>query len=85
VSPGLATCCSVRSAAPDAALGPSPGSVYVRAEREGTGTGRIYQIAYSVNDGQGATCTGTAMVTVPHDQSGRPVLDTGARYNSFGS
>ena len=33
---------------------------------------------------QGRTCTGTARVTVPHDQSGRPAVDSGLVMNSFG-
>ncbi|WP_412750075.1 vWA domain-containing protein [Krasilnikovia sp. M28-CT-15] len=60
--------------------------VQVRAERAGTGDGRVYRIAYTVSDGKGGTCTGTATVGVPHDQGHGPAVDTASVVvNSFGS
>jgi hypothetical protein len=50
----------------------SPGSSstkgYVRAERLGTGNGRIYTLTYRGRDVAGNTKTCSATVTVPHDQ-----------------
>lgn len=71
--------------APDAAwvTGRSD-QVQLRAERSGTGDGRVYRIAFTVSDGKD-TCTGTVYVSVPHDQSGDPAVDTtSVRVNSFG-
>ncbi len=55
----------------------------VRAERSGTGTGRIYFISYSAAAGQDGSCTETVQVYVPHDQGqGTVPVDTGNRYDS---
>lgn len=71
---------------PDAAwVAGHANKVQLRAEREGTGDGRVYRIATTVKDGKGGSCTKTVRVTVPHDQSGRPAVDSGLMINSFGS
>lgn len=58
-------------------------TAYVRAERSGMGTGRIYFISYSATDSSGAQCTGTVQAYVPHDQGqGFAPTDTGSRYDS---
>jgi hypothetical protein len=44
------------------------GSIYLRAERSGTGSGRIYTITYASTDESGNSQTADAIVTVPHDQ-----------------
>lgn len=60
-----------------------PSIAYVRAERAGPGTGRIYFISYSATDGIGNSCTGMVQVQVPHDQGqGFTPVDTGNRYDS---
>jgi hypothetical protein len=42
----------------------------LRAERDGQDPdGRVYYIAFSAKDTEGATCTGQVTVCVPHDQS----------------
>ncbi len=71
---------------PDATAGPAPNKVNVRAERSGTGDGRVYRIAFTVTDAHGGSCTGTATVGVPHDQGkGSVAVDSApASYNSFG-
>jgi hypothetical protein len=69
---------------PDAQIGPASDQVSVRAERSGQGDGRVYHIAFTVADGKGLTCTGTATVGVPHDQRGAPAVDSGQTYNSLG-
>jgi uncharacterized repeat protein (TIGR01451 family) len=52
---------------PDATIGPG-GSFSVRAERAGTGDGRVYAIAFRATDGLGGQCTATLLAGVPHDQ-----------------
>jgi hypothetical protein len=69
---------------PDASLSP----LAVRAERNGNpktpGNGRVYQIDFTAEDGQGGSCTGSVTVCVPHDQ--RPTgtcVDDGELYDSI--
>jgi hypothetical protein len=50
--------------------------VQLRAERSGTGDGRVYRIAYTVSDGKGGSCDGTAYVGVPHDKGKGVAKDT---------
>jgi hypothetical protein len=68
--------------APDAKVGPSSHSVYLRAERKGTGKGRVYRISFTVTDGHGGSCSGVVKVGVPHDRH-HPVIDSGHSFNSF--
>ena len=58
---------------PDAVLGPASNQVRLRAERSGTGDGRVYRIAVTVEDEFGLTCQSTLRVAVPHDQAHAPV------------
>ena len=54
-------------------------TVDLRAEREGTGNGRVYTINYEVTDISGNTATGFCQVWVPHDQgAGATAIDDGA-------
>ena len=53
----------------------------LRAERSGQSNGRVYEIAYIANDGNGGTCAGKVDVGVPHDQNGAAVND-GAAFDS---
>lgn len=63
-----------------------PDQVQLRAERSGTGDGRVYRIGFKADDGAGGACTGTIFVGVPHDQSGAPAVDTTTvSVNSLGS
>jgi len=58
-------------------------TAYVRAERAGLGTGRLYFISFSAMDSTGAQCTGVVQAYVPHDQGqGFVPTDTGQRYDS---
>ncbi|TVY07487.1 Ig-like domain-containing protein [Paenibacillus cremeus] len=43
----------------------------LRAERTGNGTGRMYTITYTVTDNAGNTTNASAIIVVPHDQSGK--------------
>jgi hypothetical protein len=44
------------------------GEIWLRAERSGTGTGRIYTITYQAVDDSGNVTAQSATVSVPHDQ-----------------
>jgi hypothetical protein len=59
--------------------GTDPSLVWVRAERDGNGDGRVYTTRFTATDEHGATCQGevyTGIVT--HDQSGDlDILDSG--------
>jgi len=68
---------------PDARPGPTGDQVELRAERSGTGDGRVYRISFSVEDGRGGSCTGTVIVGVPHDQGGHPAVDSGEVFVDF--
>lgn len=55
----------------------------IRAERSGTGNGRVYAITFQADDGGGGICTGQVMVGVPHDKGkGRVPIDDGQDYDS---
>jgi len=54
----------------------------VRAERSGIGDGRVYHISFTADDGNGGTCTGEVLVSVPHDQGGAAAVDQGALFDS---
>ena len=43
--------------------------VNLRAERSGTGTGRVYKIIITCSDGSGQTSTKAVLVTVPLSQN----------------
>jgi uncharacterized repeat protein (TIGR01451 family) len=68
---------------PDAFPGPASDQALIRAERSGLGDGRVYVLHVTVTDGLGGECTGTAAVSVPHDRSGRPAVDSGQAYTDF--
>ena len=56
---------------PDAVI--QAGAALVRAERSGTGNGRVYEISFKADDGKGGSCTGKVKVGVPRSmQMGRP-------------
>jgi hypothetical protein len=67
------------STGPDAS-GVGTDTAQVRAERSGTGDGRVYEISFSATAG-GATCSGQVKVGVPHDKKDIPV-DSGQQYDS---
>jgi hypothetical protein len=55
---------------PDWQPGPRPDQVWLRAERAGKGSGRVYTVALRATDAGGASCTGSVTVRVPHDTRG---------------
>jgi hypothetical protein len=58
-------------------------SAWIRAERQGSGNGRVYYIYFTANDGNGGTCSGEVLVGVPKSmgKKGGPI-DDGALYDS---
>lgn len=70
--------------APDGG-GVGTGVAEVRVERAGDGNGRVYQVAFTADDGQGGTCEGALPVSVPHSQNGDPAVDDGQAFDSTGS
>jgi len=40
----------------------------VRSERSGKGDGRVYEISFTADDGNGGSCSGLVQVGVPHDK-----------------
>jgi uncharacterized repeat protein (TIGR01451 family) len=68
---------------PDAFPGPASNQALIRAERSGLGDGRVYVLHVTVTDGLGGQCTGTAAVSVPHDQSGAPAVNSGQAFTDF--
>ncbi|MDG0867418.1 hypothetical protein [Candidatus Lucifugimonas marina] len=73
--------------APDGS-GVGTGTASVRAERTGTNgkngsNGRVYEISFTADDGNGGTCTGAVNVGVPHDKKkGNDPVDDGQAYDS---
>lgn len=65
---------------PDA-LGVGTSQPQVRAERSGTGNGRVYAISFRADNGRGGSCTGMVTVGVPHDKKDTPV-DDGQKFDS---
>jgi hypothetical protein len=53
----------------------------IRAERSGTGNGRVYHIGFTADDGLGGGCTGEVLVGVPHDKKDE-AIDDGPIYDS---
>jgi hypothetical protein len=70
------------STSPDAALPGTPGEIRLRAERRAGGDGRVYRVAFTATDSQGASCAGTVKVGVP--KGSRPARDSAPpSYDSF--
>jgi hypothetical protein len=67
---------------PDAVI--TSDGILLRAERSGTGDGRVYVIAFTASDIDGGSCSGIVTVGVPHDRAGTPV-DSGQNYDSLQS
>jgi hypothetical protein len=65
------------------ATGVGEASAFVRAERAGTGDGRVYRIAFDATDGKGGSCSGSVTVQVPHDDRVSSV-DSGSGIDSLG-
>jgi len=59
-------------------------SVQLRAERIGSGNGRVYTITLTVTDSSGNVGTATIKVNVPHAQSGSAAVDDGPNHTVSG-
>jgi hypothetical protein len=66
---------------PDA-TGTGTPAASLRAERSGTGDGRVYHVRFTAADGRGGQCTGAVTVCVPHDQGPGTCVDQGPLFNS---
>ena len=69
---------------PDAVRGIGP-VFFLRAWRDPHGDGRVYTIAFTVTDSNGASCSGTTTVSVRHDEHHPAVKTPGVSVNSFGN
>ena len=61
--------------------GVGTGTAELRAERSGSGDGRVYTIGFTADDGSGGTCTGSVTVAVPKTINSTAV-DQGPLYDS---
>jgi CSLREA domain-containing protein len=64
----------------DIVIGCDRKSVQLRAERDGSGNGRVYTLHFKVTDSFGNVGTAMAVVTVPKNQNGSPAVDSGGHY-----
>ena len=55
--------------------------VQLRSERQGGSDGRVYKLGWNAVDDSGNKTQGVCVVHVPHDQSGREVVDSGIAYD----
>lgn len=82
---------TVESITQDEAVGPAPDGAglgtpdaQVRAERDGQGNGRVYQVNYRATDDGGQSCTGFVQIGVPHDTSDEAAVDDGQQFDATG-
>lgn len=54
----------------------------VRAERAGSGDGRVYAISFTAEDGNGGSCSGAVRVGVPKSQGSGAAVDSGQSFDS---
>ena len=73
---------AVGSCIPTMDAAASGNQILLRAERAGTGNGRVYQVHFTASDGQGGNCNGTVKVAVPHRKKDTAV-EGPQLYNSF--
>ena len=59
---------------PEVTFDPVNDELQLRAERSGSGDGRLYTITVTAVDGAGNSASSTATVTVPHDQGSANVV-----------
>ena len=71
---------------PDAGRTSSSNQVLLRAERSGSGDGRVYRISFSATDGNGSSCSGVIKIGVPKSQGGpgSMAVESSLVVNSFG-
>ncbi len=54
---------------------------HLRAERDNSGNGRVYEISFTADDGF-ESCDGSVVVTVPLTRKGNPAVDDGQLFDS---
>lgn len=61
-----------------------PGMAAVRAERSGLGDGRVYELSFVADDGNGGQCVGAVKVQVPHHLEKKICnsVDSGQNYDA---
>ena len=70
------------SFSPDGA-GVCSSMAYVRAERDGSGNGRVYHISFTADDGMGGACSEEVLVSVPKSQGKNgAAVDEGPLFDS---
>jgi uncharacterized delta-60 repeat protein len=71
---------------PDAQAASQSNEILLRAERNGSGDGRVYRVSFTGADGQGGSCSGTVTVGVPRNMgTGSTAIDSAPQsFNSFG-
>lgn len=57
-------------------------TLLLRAERAGSGNGRVYHVRFKAEDDAGESCTGEVTTAVPHDRS-TEAIDDGPMFNSL--
>jgi hypothetical protein len=68
--------------APDALI--ADGALWLRAERDSGGDGRVYAVTFEASDDRGGRCAGTVLWTVPKSRGdGGAAVDSGPRYDSL--
>lgn len=55
----------------------------LRAERDGAGTGRVYEVTFIAEETFGASCAGSVTVCVPHDRRAAACVDEEQSYDSL--
>ncbi|MGA7227202.1 MAG: hypothetical protein WBZ45_03205, partial [Acidimicrobiia bacterium] len=66
-------------------LGLGSSTAQLRAEREGSGNGRVYHVGFTALDGTGGSCSGEVTVSVPKSQGKKgAAVDDGSLYDSTG-
>ena len=68
---------------PDAVI--TSDGVLLRAERSGTGSGRLYHVSFTATDGNGGSCSGAVEVLVPRDIKSSVVPVPQQWYSSTGN
>ena len=53
----------------------------IRVERDGTGDGRVYEVSFTADDGNGGQCSSSRLLGVPHDNNKDPI-NSGQMYDS---
>ena len=53
----------------------------IRAERLGTGDGRVYEISFTADDGKDGMCSDSVFIGVPHGKN-KEAMDNGQNFDS---